>query len=49
MQKVTFQIQKFLWLKRLKILFGGYVISDVKGKEIVGTYYEKEFQKTNQK
>ena len=26
-----------------------YVISDLKGKEIVGTYYEKELQKTNQK
>ena len=26
-----------------------YVISDVKDKEIVGTFYEKELQKTNQK
>ena len=26
-----------------------YVISDLKGKEIVGTFYEKELQKTNQK
>ena len=26
-----------------------YVISDLKGKEIVGTFYEQEFQKTNQK
>ena len=26
-----------------------YVISDFKGKEIVGTIYEKELQKTNQK
>ena len=26
-----------------------YVISDLKGKEIVGTFYEKEFQKINQK
>ena len=25
-----------------------YVISDLKGEEIVGTFYEKEFQKTNQ-
>ena len=26
-----------------------YVISDLKGKETVGTFYEKELQKTNQK
>ena len=26
-----------------------YVISDLKGKEIVGTFYEKQLQKTNQK
>ena len=26
-----------------------YVIGDFKGKEIVGTFYEKELQKTNQK
>ena len=26
-----------------------YVISDLKREEIVGTFYEKEFQKTNQK
>ena len=26
-----------------------YVINDLNGKEIVGTFYEKEFQKTNQK
>ena len=26
-----------------------YVISDHKGQEIVGTFYEKELQKTNQK
>ena len=26
-----------------------YVVSDLKDKEIVGTFYEKEFQKTNQK
>ena len=28
---------------------GTYVISDLKDKEIVGTFYEKELQKTNQK
>ena len=26
-----------------------YVISDNKGKEVVGTFYEKELRKTNQK
>ena len=26
-----------------------FVISDLKGEEIVGTFYEKELQKTNQK
>ena len=26
-----------------------YVISDLKGEEIVGTFHENEFQKTNQK
>ena len=26
-----------------------YVINDLNGEEIVGTFYEKEFQKTNQK
>ena len=26
-----------------------YVINDLNGKEIIGTFYEKELQKTNQK
>ena len=26
-----------------------YVISDLKGEEIVGTFYKNELQKTNQK
>ena len=26
-----------------------YVISDLKGEEMIGTFYEKELQKTNQK
>ena len=26
-----------------------YIISDLKGEEIVGRFYEKELQKTNQK
>ena len=52
MQKVTLQIglKKFLWLKKLKILCLGYVINDLNGEEIVGTFYEKELKKqTNKK
>ena len=34
---------KFLWLKKVKNTVPlTYVISDLKGKEIVGTFYEKE-------
>ena len=33
----------------LKILFHGHVINDLNGKEITGTFYEKELKKTNQK
>ena len=46
MQKATFQIslKKLLWLKRLKTLY-----RDLNGEEIVGTFYEKELQKANQK
>ena len=40
-------LKKFLWLKMLKILFHGHVINDLNGKEITGTFYEKELQKTN--
>ena len=29
------------------LLIVTYVISDLNGEEIVGTFYEKEFQKTN--
>ena len=49
--KVTLHInwKKILWLKRLKILFYRYVISDLNGEEIVGRFYEYELQKTNQK
>ena len=36
-------LKKFLWLKKLKIL------SNFNGERIVGTFYEKELQKTNQK
>ena len=37
-------------IKKLKAtVLWTYVISDLKGKEIVGTFYEKELQKANQK
>ena len=36
-------------IKKVKnIVPWAYVISDLKGEEIVGTFYEKELQKTNQ-
>ena len=40
--------KKFLLLVKLKILFCDYVISDMNDEEIIGTFYEKEFQETNQ-
>ena len=52
LQKVTYQIgHKFLWLKKLKnmVLRYTYIINDLNGEEIVGTFYENELQKTNQK
>ena len=52
LQKVVFQIglKKFLWLKKLKNSFPWtYVIGDLTVEEIVGTFYEKELQKTNRK
>ena len=36
-------------LVKLKIHFNKYVINDLNGDEIIGTFYEKELQKTNQK
>ena len=41
-------LKKFLKLKKLKILFHGYVINDLNGEEIIGIFYENELQKTNQ-
>ena len=35
-------LEKFLWLKKLKILFHGHVINDLSGEEIIGTFYEKK-------
>ena len=40
--------KKFLGSTKLKTKFHGLVISDVNGDEIVGTFYEKELQTTNQ-
>ena len=37
-------------IKKIKnIIPWTYIISDLKGEESVGTFYEKELQKTNQK
>ena len=42
--------KKFFVIKKVKsILPWTYVISNLKGKEIVRTFYEKDLQKTNQK
>ena len=42
-------MKKYLLLKNLKILFRGLsVINDLNDEEIIGTFYEKELQKTNQ-
>ena len=50
LRKVIFQIglKKFLLLKKLKILCREHVISDLNREEILGTFYIKELQKTNQ-
>ena len=51
MQKVTLQIglKKFLVVKNVKNTVSWiYVVSDLNGKEIIGTFYEKQCQKTNQ-
>ena len=41
--------RKFLLLIKLKIQFLGLVINDLNCEEIIGSFYEKELQKTNQK
>ena len=40
-------LKKFLLVK-LKIQFHAHVINNLNGEEIIGTFYEKELQKTNQ-
>ena len=43
-------LKKFLWLKKLKILFLGHMLLvTLMTKKFIGTFYEKELQKTNQK
>ena len=46
-QKAMFQIglKKFSLLQKLKTLFCGHAISDLKVEEIVGTFYKKELKK----
>ena len=39
--------EEILLIVKLKIPFHGHVINDFNGEEIIGTYYEKELQKTN--
>ena len=36
-------------LVKLKIQFHAHVINNLNGEEIIGTFYEKELLKTNQK
>ena len=52
LQKITLQIglKVVFVIKKVKnTIPWTYVINDLNGKEIVGTFYENEFQKTNQK
>ena len=50
LQKAMFQIDldRFLWLKKLKTLCQGHMLLVILA-EIVGMFYKKELQKTNQK
>ena len=42
-------MKKYLLLKKVKnTVPWTYVINDLNGEEIIGTFYEKELQKTNQ-
>ena len=42
-------VKKYLLLKKFKnTIPWTYVINDLNGEEIIGTFYEKELQKTNQ-
>ena len=52
LQKATFQIglEKFFVIKKVKnTVLLTYIFDDLKVQEIVGTFYENELQRTNQK
>ena len=52
LQKVALHIglKKFLWFKKVKnTVPWTYVINDLNGEEIAGTFFEKELQKQDQK
>ena len=34
-------LKTFLWLKKLKIQFRGYIIIDLNGDEIIGTFWKR--------
>ena len=43
-------VKKSLLLKKIKnTVHWTYIVSDLNGEEIVGSFYERELQKTNQK
>ena len=42
-------LKKFLLLNKLRTLCRRHVIIDLKSEKIVGTFYVKELQKTNEK
>ena len=43
-------LKKFLFISKIKnTVPWTYVINDLNGEEIIGAFYEKELQKTNQK
>ena len=47
---VQIGLKKFLWLINVKnTVPWTYVISDLKGEEIIWTFYKNKLQKTNQK
>ena len=50
MQKFTFQSEEVYVIKKVKNAVPWmYVTKDLNGEETVGTFHEKELQKTNQK
>ena len=42
-------LKMFLLLQKLKLLFRGHVISNLKDEKIAETFYKEELGKTNQK